>query len=119
MKNLPLFFIIIISLACDGSTPVVEPDQIIAPEMMEDIYYDLMLMKVIKRSNYIAEEYKPYFVDQYILEKYGIDSLKLIQNQTFYAQKPKSIKRIFENLELRIKLVEDSIDNIIKGEKLN
>tara|TARA_B110000483_G_scaffold30935_1_gene37514 strand:+ start:16 stop:375 length:360 start_codon:yes stop_codon:yes gene_type:complete len=119
MKKFLTFFVIIFCLACDRSTPVVEPDQIIAPEIMEDIYFDLMLMKVIKNSNYVDEENKPYFVDQYIFKKYGIDSLKLIQNQTYYAQKPKMMKRIFENLEHRTKLIEDSIDTIIKREKLD
>ena len=119
MKNFLTFFVIICCLACDGSTPVAEPDQMIAPKIMEDIYFDLMLMKVIENSNYVAEEYKPYFVDQYILKKHGIDSLKLIQNQTYYAQKPKMMKRIFENLEHRTKLIEDSIDTIIKREKLD
>ena len=81
---------------------------------MEDIFYDLMLMKAIKNSSYVDPAYEEYFTDQYIYEKYGIDSLQLAQNQTYYAQKPKLMKKIFENLEIRSKQVEDSIDTIMK-----
>lgn len=110
-------FLIICCLACDGSTPVELPEEKITPEMMEDIFYDLMLMKAIKNSSYLDPAYEEYFTDQYIYKKYGIDSLQLIQNQTYYAQKPKLMKKIFDNLEIRSKKVEDSIDTIIKRKK--
>ena len=105
---------IISCLACDGSTPVEPPDEEMTPEMMEDIFYDILLMKAIKNSSYVDPVHEEYFTDQYIYEKYGIDSLQLVQNQTYYAQKPKLMKNIFENLEIRSKQVKDSIDNIIK-----
>ena len=114
MRKYILFFLIISCLACDGSTPVEPPDEKITTEMMEDVFYDIMLMKAIKNSNYVDPAYKEYFTDQYIYEKYGIDSLQLAQNQTYYAQKPKLLKKIFENLEIRSKQMEDSIDTIMK-----
>jgi len=114
MRKYILFFLIISCLACDGSTPVEPPDEKITVEMMEDVFYDIMLMKAIKNSNYVDPAHKEYFTDQYIYEKYGIDSLQLAQNQTYYAQKPKLLKKIFENLEIRSKQMEDSIDTIMK-----
>ena len=52
MRNYIHLFLIICCLACDGSTPVEPPAEKITPEMMEDIFYDLMLMKAIKNSSY-------------------------------------------------------------------
>jgi len=43
MRNYIYLFLIICCLACDGSTPVEPPAEKITPEMMEDIFYDLML----------------------------------------------------------------------------
>ena len=114
MRNYILLFLIISCLACDGSIPVEPPDDEMTPEMMEDVFYDILLMKAIKNSSYVDPAHEEYFTDQYIYEKYGIDSLQLAQNQTYYAQKPKLMKKIFENLEIRSKQVEDSIDTIIK-----
>ena len=125
MRNYILLFLIISCLACDGSTPDEPPDEKMTPEMMEDVFYDILLMKAIKNSSYVDPAYEEYFTDQYIYEKYGIDSLQLAQNQTYYAQKPKLMKKIFENLEIRSKQVEDSIDTImerkerLKDEELN
>ncbi len=114
MRNYILLFLIISCLACDGSTPVEPPDEKITPEMMEDIFYDILLMKAIKNSSYVDPVNEEYFTDQYIYEKYGIDSLQLAQNQIYYAQKPKLMKKIFENIEIRSKQAKDSIDTIIK-----
>ena len=114
MRKYILLFLIISCLACDGSTPVEPPDEKMTTEMMENVFYDIMLMKAIKNSNYVDLAHKEYFTDQFIYEKYGIDSLQLAQNQTYYAQKPKLLKKIFENLEIRSKQMEDSIDTIMK-----
>jgi len=114
MRKYILLFLIISCLACDGSTPVEPPDEKMTTEMMENVFYDIMLMKAIKNSNYVDPAYKEYFTDQYIYEKYGIDSLQLAQNQTYYAQKPKLLKKIFENLKIKSKQMEDSIDTIMK-----
>ena len=114
MRKYILLFLIISCLACDGSTPVEPPDEKMTTEMMENVFYDIMLMNAIKNSNYVDLAHKEYFTDQLIYEKYGIDSLQLAQNQTYYAQKPKLLKKIFENLEIRSKQMEDSIDTIMK-----
>ena len=114
MRKYILLFLIVSCLACDGSTPVEPPDEKMTPEMMEDVFYDILLMRAIKNSSYVDLAHKKYFTDQYIYEKYGTDSLQLSQNQTYYAQKPKLLKKIFENLEIRSKQAEDSIDTIMK-----
>ena len=114
MRKYIIIFTIISCLACDGSTPVEPPDEEMTPEMMEDIFYDILLMKAIKNSSYVDPVNEEYFTDQYIYEKYGIDSLQLAQNQIYYAQKPKLMKKIFENIEIRSKQVKDSIDTIMK-----
>ena len=114
MRKYILLFLIITCLACDGSTPVEPPDEKMTPEMMEDIFYDILLMRAMNNSSYVDPVHEEYFTDQYVYEKYGVDSLQLAQNQVYYAQKPKLLKKIFENLEIRSKQVEDSIDTIMK-----
>ena len=52
MRKYILFFLIISCLACDGSTPVEPPDEKITVEMMEDVFYDIMLMKAIKNFDW-------------------------------------------------------------------
>lgn len=114
MKKYIFFSLVIFCLACDGSTPVEAPEKKISPEVMEDIFYDLTLMKAIRNSSYQEPEYKDYFTAQYIFQKYGIDSLQLKQNEMYYAQKPKLLRKIYENLKLRTKHAQDSIDTLIK-----
>ena len=119
MKNILIPFVVIFFFACDGSTPVTEPGKKISPEIMEDIFYDLTVMKSVQNSNDLNEEFKSYLGTQYIYEKYGIDSLQLIQNQMYYVQKPKLMKKIFQNLEARYLNIKDSLDTLIKNEYKN
>tara|TARA_B100000767_G_scaffold275787_2_gene315642 strand:- start:16065 stop:16424 length:360 start_codon:yes stop_codon:yes gene_type:complete len=119
MKSSLILFVATFCLACDGSTPVIEPEKKISREIMEDIFYDLTVMKSVQNSNDLNEEFKSYLGVQYIYEKYGIDSLQLIQNQMYYVQKPKLMKKIFQNLEVRYLNIQDSLDTLIKNEHKN
>ena len=79
-------------------------------------FNDLSVMKSVQNSKDLNEEFKSYLGTQYIYEKYGIDSLQLIQNQMYYVQKPKLMKKIFQNLEIRYLNIQDSLDTLIKNE---
>ena len=78
MKNILVLFVVIFFLACDGSTPVTEPEKKISPEIMEDIFYDLTVMKSVQNSIDLNEEFKSYLGTQYIYEKNGISRDRIL-----------------------------------------
>ncbi len=114
MKKIILSFIVIICFGCDGNMSIEKPENMIDAETMEDILFDLTLMKAIRNSNYISWQHEKYFVNQYILEKYGIDSTQIAQNQLYYAKNPKLLKKIYQNMQARTVRLQDSIDSLVK-----
>jgi len=87
---------------------------LIEPDLMEKIMQDVLLMKNIKRNNYASSEKKHFLVDQYILEKYGIDSIEFMRAQEYYSKNPKEYLPIFNKIKIKLLKLKDSIQ---KAEK--
>ena len=103
-------------LSCDTNSSITKPDVFLSSEKMENILYDLTLLKAIKTS-YNYQEGKALFNDAYIFRKYNIDSTILAQNQLYYAQSPKESMVIYKRIELRLKKAKDSINGLLRQEK--
>jgi len=103
-------------LSCDTNSSITKPDVFLSSEKMENILYDLTLLKAIKTS-YNDQEGKALFNDAYIFRKYNIDSTILAQNQLYYAQSPKESKVIYKRIEQRLKKAKDSINALLRQEK--
>ena len=103
-------------LSCDTNSSITKPDVFLSSEKMENILYDLTLLKAIKTS-YNDQEGKALFNDAYIFRKYNIDSTILAQNQLYYAQSPKESMVIYKRIEQRLKKAKDSINALLRQEK--
>ena len=109
-----LFFLIgFLVLSCDTNSAVTKPDVFLSSEKMENILYDLTVLKAIKTS-YNNHEGKALFNDNYIYRKYNIDSTILAQNQLYYAQSPKESIVLYKRVDQRLKKAKDSIDQLLK-----
>jgi hypothetical protein len=115
MKN-ALVIIGLLLLSCDTNSSIIKPDVFLSSEKMENILYDLTLLKAIKTS-YNDQEGKALFNDAYIFRKYNIDSTILAQNQLYYAQSPKESMVIYKRIEQRLKKAKDSINALLRQEK--
>ena len=103
-------------LACDTNSSVTKPDELLSSEKMENILYDLTLLKAIKTS-YNDKEGKALFNDAYIFRKYNIDSTVLAQNQLYYAQSPKESIALYKRIDQRLKKAKDSINELLQKQK--
>ena len=103
-------------LACDTNSSITKPDEFLSSEKMENILYDLTLLKAIKTS-YNDKEGKALFNDAYIFHKYNIDSTVLAQNQLYYAQSPKESIAIYKRIDQRLKKAKDSINELLRKQK--
>ena len=111
-----LVIIVFLLLSCDTNSSITNPDVFLSSEKMENILYDLTLLKAIKTS-YNDQEGKALFNDAYIFRKYNIDSTILAQNQLYYAQSPKESMVIYKRIEQRLKKAKDSINALLRQEK--
>lgn len=115
MKKLVVLFVIIV--ACEAKT-VNPPPQVLLPEdVMENILYDLNLLKSIKNNSYGVDISNEILNNNYILRKYNIADSTLKQNQLYYAQSPKKMYEIYNRINLRLEKAEDSVKGLIKQQR--
>lgn len=75
---------------------------------MEDLLFDLSLLKALDNSQF-KRKGEDLFNNQYLLRKYGIDSVTFAQNQQYYAQNPKLLLRIYQRIDGRLERLIDSL----------
>jgi hypothetical protein len=82
---------------------------------MEDILYDIKLLKASKSKNYRILKDNNVQVDAYIYEKYKLDSITLRENIAFYASASfKTYKEIENNIKLRFEAEKKKVEKEIE-----
>jgi len=110
-----LLIVLLITVSCNKSFKARDPDNLIDQPVMEEILYDISLLKAAKSRNYKILKDNNVQADVYIYEKYKIDSLTLRQNIAYYATKSfKKAKGIEERIKQRFDAEKSGIDKIIQ-----
>jgi Glu-tRNA(Gln) amidotransferase subunit E-like FAD-binding protein len=113
MKRLLLFFFLIF-ISCDKSFKAPEPEILLKQSVMEEILYDISLLKAAKSKSYKILKDNNIQADIYIYNKYKIDSITLRENIAYYATKSfKKAKQIEENIGLKFKANKDNLEKRI------
>ena len=109
----PIFyFVLLISFSCDNFNDQ-EPDNLIEPEKMANILVDIELLRSIKSTN-ASDEYKESALgDLYLYKKYKVDSLQIVESKKYYSKYPKKYLAIYKSVEERLKLMKDSLNQIV------
>ena len=101
MKKL-LFIIATLTLfSCDENFRNNKPDKLIDQNTMENILYDIKIINAARSKNFTTMREKKVEGDNYIYEKYKIDSVTLRQNIDYYSTSFKKYKEIHENVKRR------------------
>jgi len=109
-----LLILLLITVSCDKTFVAPEPDNLIEQPVMQEILYDIKLLKASKSKNYKVLKDNNVQADLYIYEKYKIDSITLRQNIEYYATKSfKKSKEIEENIKAQFKAEKAAIEKKI------
>lgn len=110
MKQLFYLFFALVVVSC-SKNPVPKPDNLLEEETMINILYDISLLQAIDGSmpnKLMEQEIK---MDQYIFEKYKIDSTTYRQNQLYYAGDARKYKKIYKKVLERLEQENPSNSN--------
>ena len=121
MKKFLLVLLLVI-VSCDKSFKAPEPDILIDQPVMEEILYDISLLKAAKSKSYKIIKENNVQADIYIYDKYKIDSITLRQNIEYYTTFSfKKAKGIEERIKLRFDAekaeLEQTIQDSLKQKK--
>lgn len=116
MRKKVILLACLICLGCAPQNSVEPPEQLISPEKMEDVLYDLSLIKALKNTNFQKEESKSILTPDYLFKKHNIDSLQWEENLRYYSKNPKQFLLIYKKVQERYPQVLDSIDTLLLRE---
>ena len=116
MRKKVILLACLICLGCAPQNSVEPPEQLISPEKMEDVLYDLSLIKALKNTNFQTEESKSILTPDYLFKKHNIDSLQWEENLSYYSKNPKQFLLIYKKIQERYPQVLDSIDTLLLRE---
>lgn len=117
MKKIILLLSILIFIsACSSKNEIPKPAKPIDRAVMENIFYDLVLLQALK--NYNPEKLTKNNINSktYIYQKYKIDSLQFVENNKYFASDIQVYKIMFENVSNRLQKEKAQIDTIINKE---
>lgn len=91
--------------------PVIEkPEALIPKETMVDLLYDLSIIHSAKGINpNILAEGEIGTMD-YLFEKYGVDSIRFVQSDTYYASLPDEYSAIYQEVVNRLETTKNKIE---------
>ena len=97
-----------------GEKLIEPPEDLIPPEQMTDILYDISIMDAIESNYPNALERNDIRVMEWIQQKYGIDSARFAASDLYYASQPQQYERIYEALHERLLAERDSLNEAIR-----
>lgn len=114
MNKIIVFILLFVCMSCDKTYKAPEPELLIEQKVMEDILYDIKLLKSSRSKNYRILKDNNVQVDAYIYEKYKLDSITLRENIAYYASASfKTYKEIENNIKLRFEAEKEKIEKEI------
>ncbi|MBW4359422.1 DUF4296 domain-containing protein [Flavobacterium taihuense] len=114
-KYISLFVLVALFLSCNKDL-VEKPDNLIDKKVMEDIFYDMSLLEALKYQNPNSLYTNGINPRTYIFKKYKIDSLQFAKSNAYYAADYREYKKMFDDLNDRLKKEKAAVDLKIKKE---
>ncbi len=114
-----VFFILMLGcmfFACKDEI-IEKPKKLIDQKTMVEILYDLTILDALKANQSSILTDNNIDPNQYIYQKYNIDSLQFVQNNKYYAADVKAYKKMYEIIEKRLEEQTILNDSILKKTK--
>ncbi len=89
-------------VACQDFDRPKKPANLISKEQMTELLYDLYIINAAKGVNRKTLETNGFNPENYILEKYNIDSTQFADSNTYYAFDTETYSAIVEQVKARL-----------------
>lgn len=116
MKTICLYILtLLIFLSCNSKADIDKPEDLIPPDQMEDLLFDMYVANGASSiANLNGEKNVNYM--HLVYQKYQIDSMRFAASNLYYTSRVNDYERIFRNVKVRLdelreeyKVEEDSI----------
>lgn len=94
-----------------------KPDDLIPEAKMADIMYDVFLLNSAKGVNKKLLEQNGIYPENYVFEKYGIDSTQFANSNNYYAYDTKTYESILEKIKEKVNTKKKEYEAVEKAEE--
>ena len=110
-----IFFVVLTFLACKSEV-IEAPKNLIEPDKMVDILYDVAILEAIKVNSPMSLRERGIDSKTYIYKKHKIDSLQFAKSDKYYASDIRNYEKMYQEVIDRIKTAKsnDSLKNLPK-----
>lgn len=113
IKNLIYSIMVFLFFSCNNFPSNQKPNNLIDEETMEKILFETIMMDVMNTFSEKNPDFLRLFGVNYLYQKYGIDSIQLIQSDKYYSKNPRIYSRIYKKVLDKMQMQKDSIDRLI------
>ncbi|APG60465.1 DUF4296 domain-containing protein [Christiangramia salexigens] len=111
-KRFFLIAVLIFSYSCQDLEKMEKPANLIPEAEMIDILTELSLVHAARNYNKSKLEKTGIKPDQYIFDKFGIDSLQFQQSSDYYAEQYSQYDRIYDSVKARVQIMKIRLDSL-------
>lgn len=105
-----LFFIALLGLLSCAEEVIQKPKDLISPQKMEEILYDLALLQAGKNTNPGVLEEHGIETMPFLYQKYGIDSAQFVNSDIYYASRPLEYEAMYSRVEARLEKEKETLE---------
>lgn len=109
--------VIVVILSCNNIEKPKKPDNLISKDRMVDVITDISLMTAAKGMNKNLLEKNAINPQNYIYEKYNIDSVQFAESNNYYAYDVKEYEDIYEIVKERLEKKKDEYKALQEQDK--
>lgn len=106
-------YILVLTALCIiscGRDVVEKPENLIEKDVMIDIYYDISILNSLKSTGADKLESIDLQPDEFLFEKYGIDSTQLSKSSIYYTSNANLQLEMFTEVEQRLQRLKDTVE---------
>ncbi|OUR98304.1 hypothetical protein A9Q86_14735 [Flavobacteriales bacterium 33_180_T64] len=113
MRSFVILLIVISFIGCNSFNKPEKPENLISKDKMVDIMYEVFILNAAKGANKSKLENKGIYPQDYIFEKYKIDSLQFAMSNEYYGFYVEDYESIIGEVEKRIEKDKDKYQELI------
>lgn len=119
LKNLYLLIALGVLMSCndEGKKVIEKPVTLIAKDKMVNIIYDMSLISAAKGTNRKLMEVKGINPNQYIYDKFDIDSVQFAQSNEYYAFDVDAYEQIYNNVKAKLQEKKKHYNTLVRAEE--
>lgn len=111
-----IIFIVFIGLSCQDVNHMGKPKNLIPEDKMVDILTEMAIVNAARNYNKIMLEQTGIKPDQYIYDKFAIDSVQFEKSNAYYTEKYDDYERVFDKVKDSLQSLKTHFDELIAEE---